>query len=259
MLGNLSHVVLALRRGPTATTALLALALVAWVTACPSDPVEGMWEVRTCSDEEWALIDHSLTELHAIEDYMDEVLGRRFEDAPPFAEMVDALMVVRSEDKLMCAAPAAGADANWSAMFIRGGDQVLINVESEIWEQATSDWARGQEYGVMSAVEVIGHIAASTEEEYASFQLSALVYFRAPGSVCRSLAHEAAHLVTRCCDHDFGDYDREPDFVDEVGQLAYDGIYFERWHPEKVWIDQVYRETRSDTPPQSNSAPPRNR
>jgi len=257
VLGHLSDGRRAARRWTHATPLLLALAMAASPTACSTDPVEGVWEPRTCSDEEWALIDHSLAELRGIEGYMDEALGRRFaDDAPAFAEMVDALMTVRTEEKLECAAPAEGAEAGWIAMYIQGEERVLINVDTDVWAQTTADWAGGREYAELSASEVVERVETLDPGEYPAFELSALLYFRGPAAVCRSLAHEAAHLTTGCCDHGFEDVEREADFVDEVGQLAYDAIYFERWHPEWVWLDQVYRDAQSDAPAQSNLAPP---
>ena len=63
-------------------------------------------------------------------------------------------------------------------------------------------------------------------------------------------------MTTNCCSHKLGEVQGELDFVDEVGYLAYDAIYFERWHPEKVWLEQLYRNALSGAPAQSNLAPP---
>lgn len=237
-----------------------SVALAVLLTSCSTTPIEALLEPRECSDVERALLDHSLTELGAIEAYMDEALGRRFaDDAPRYGEMVESLMAVRSDGNLGCAAPRENGEEGWAAMFTRGGSKVFVNVEAATWEQAMKDWTLGQEYGPLSTAEVVERIETMDSAAYGAFELAAQCYFRGPATVCRSLAHEGAHMTTNCCSHTFESIDSEVDFVDEVGDLAFDAIYFERWHPERVWLDQLYREAQQNSPAQSNLEPPKNK
>jgi hypothetical protein len=246
VLGYLSESEAQARLEPRAAGLVLASVVVVALTSCTSEPDDDFWAVTECSADDSALIDHTLGELSVLEAYMDEALGRRFiGDLPPFAGMVDALAALRAQGDLGCARPREGLGDTWRAVTADGGQLVLVNVDGIGWLQAMEEWTSGREYGDLSPEEVVEQLEHMDSSEFAVYERTARSYFQGAARACHLLAHEGAHLETDCCGHVLGEDDGEVDFVKEVGTLAYHGIYWERWHPEMLWLEQQYREVKS--------------
>ncbi len=223
---------------------IASLALV----SCGSPTSGNHWERTVCSESDQALIERGVEEAIPIVPYVDAALANRFTgDVPTYEKIVDRLIEVYSQGEVHCGAPLDEEEFSFSGLVYNEHRSILVNVDGQWWDRAREDWAASQEYGSLSAEEVESRIGGMDEDEYWTFRDTAETYLLGPAIATSVLTHESAHLVAPyCCSHGSDDSDRDCDFVDSVGTLAAHGVYWERWHQEGQWLDQLYWNSRAE-------------
>lgn len=208
--------------------------LLALSGCTPSD-----WDVEVCSGADLELIDRAIEEAYVIEPYMDEMLSRRFDSSyPSYGEIIETLIAYRSREDIYCGSP--GPSVGYASGENHGAT-IALNTDHFAWIEALEDWEYGRQYGALDAAGVERLVA---EGAYSSITWQARAYLTAPAFPLRVLSHEATHgTISDCCHHSRKTTMAERggcDFVDQVGWLAPYGLLWERWNPEKLWLDELY-------------------
>lgn len=215
--------------------------------ACGDETIDRDWEFQDCSEADEALIDHAIAEAVAVEPYVDEALSNRYGgDAPGYGEIVERLIEVRSEGKVLCAVAREGVELDWGGHAAGKYGEIRINVGGWAWVDAREEWTEGQAYGQLSVEEVEAQVGEMDRAAFHDLRRQAQDYLVGPSWATSLLTHEAAHLVTRMGHGEGGTESRDCDFVDSVGKLAEHGIYWHRWHDESQWLDQLYWTTHPE-------------
>jgi len=221
--------------------------LFAPLLTCDSSDEEPDWEAVECSDEDWSLIERAIAEALAVDGHVSEALADRFTgDVPTYAELTDIVVDAHARGAIVCARSVEGEGAGFTARAVRDGELILINVECDSWRDTREAWVAGQQYGDLTADEVVAEVAERDLEEYWELRELAYSYLGSPAFAAQLLVHEAAHHTnTGCCPHGGKQvYERGCDYVDIAGWLAERCVLWNRWIPESQWLDQVYYQTR---------------
>ncbi len=201
------------------------------------------WDAEVCAGDDLELIDRAIGESYAIESYMDDLLAHRFDDSyPSYGQIIEQLVDYRSREAIHCGAYSNEEQRSPSAE--NQGEILVIATNNIYWTDALADWEAGQEYGRLGTQGVEEAVAVLSEYEYYDLTDQARAYLTAPAIPLRFLSHEAAHASIRDCCHHTRDTSMAQrggcDFVDTVGWLAMRGLLWERWIPEKQWLDQLF-------------------
>ena len=224
----------------------VCLVLASVLTACVDGGHED-WEIEACDGEDLELVDHTIAEAALVEPYVEAALAARFGgEFVRYSEILDQLVAVRSKDGIYCGRPPGDPSDDARGFLRLANQEIVINVDSPYWLTTLEDWEEGQAYGTLSATEVEAAIRPMDEAEHRQLRLQAWAYLTGPAHAVELLVHEAAHVATPdCCHHELGVL-HDCDFVDSVGKLAAHGVYWERWHSEGLWLDQLYWSTHNE-------------
>ncbi len=198
------------------------------------------WDAEVCAGTNLELIDQAIAEAYTIEAYMDEQLDRRFDSSyPSYGQILETLVDYRSRDAIYCGTPASDQMAAQNH-----GELFVVKSTGHHWVESLELWQRGGTYADLDVSEIEQRVEQSSDYEFWDFRREAEAHATAPAYPLRLLSHEAAHWTIKdCCAHSPGVPMTERggcDFVDTVGWLAPYGLLWERWRPERLWLEQLY-------------------
>jgi hypothetical protein len=229
--------------------AIIMVFLTAALSGCGLFSSDVEWtEVRECTSNEMAFIDHSIHELGLVE---IEVEGEINNDNFTFNDILSQLRIVQEDNSFRCGLAELTFDAeNMTDGDIRSQanwhyDEIWMHVESDDWLRAFPSWLNSRGYGNLTDEDKI-KIAAS--DDYETYQLlldDAGDYLYEPSPVAGTLAHEAGHLFTGA-HHSYDAEDIDDDssaadgYLDDLHTVCDDAIFLEVYVPEYTWLEEIH-------------------
>lgn len=220
------------------------LAAGQWIACDSSEP--NLFE-EPCDTATMNFIDHAIEEALFVEPYVEDALSLEFEgDFPSYATVLDKLIEVRSGDRIYCGSineEGPYADLQAYGWVMREDDGFALNFDDSELVTSFELWEENHSYGDHDLDDIPAIVAGMDIEEFGEFKDSAYHYLTSPALVVHGVAHETAHLVEDDCCHHAGQTDPEQyedDYVVQVGEFAEDGVFWMRWRPEVLWLDQLF-------------------